>query len=270
MRPLRCVLAFTVLLVMGTVANGLCADRITIPGTGDSQELLRAMAAAFGKKHPNVVIDVPDSIGTSGGIKAVLAGQAQIARVARPPRDKEQKEQLRYEAFAYSAVAFATSAGVEGVSGLTFRQILGIYGGTVTNWKEVGGRDGTIYVMNREEGDSSRTVLEDAIPGFKELTPVGERVYTTPDAVKTLRTYPNTIGYVPLASLRGSGLAPLVVNGVAPQEETVRDGRYPLVVPLGFVWREELRGALREFLLFVKSKDGQKLLRANGAVPATR
>ena len=269
MRPLRCLLVILLLLPFFAPCPGRAAEPpATIPGTGDSQELLRLLARAFAKSHPGPAIEIPDSIGTSGGIKAVLADRATVARVARPPKEKEQQAQLHYEVFAHSPVVFTTSPTVKGLRGLTYPQITAIYGGRITNWQEIGGPEATIYVMNREEGDSSRTVLEAVIPGFKEITPVGERIYTTPEAVKTLRTYPDTIGYLPLSALRGSGLVPLAVNGVAAREETVRNGRYPLTVPFGFVWKETPQGRVREFLRFIRSEAGRKLLRANGAVPA--
>lgn len=170
--------------------------------------------------------------------------------------------------FAHAPVVFAVSPNLAGFSSLTAQQILDIYAGRLRNWQEVGGHAGTIYVMNREEGDSSRSTLEASLPGFKEVEPVGERVFTTPDAVKTLQTYPNTIGYLPITAAVKTGLTILRVNNVQPGETAFRDGRYPHAVPLGFVWLEEPHGALKDFLAYVAGNAGGVIIREAGAIPA--
>lgn len=58
---------FLLLLLAGTFfmpQPGRAGEMISIPGTGDSQQLLRQLAAAFSRDHPGIVIDIPDSIGT--------------------------------------------------------------------------------------------------------------------------------------------------------------------------------------------------------------
>ena len=62
------------LLLMTTLwaTPALSIERLVIPGTGDSQKLLREAARYFEQKDPNVIIDIPESVGSVGGIKRVL------------------------------------------------------------------------------------------------------------------------------------------------------------------------------------------------------
>ncbi|MHC1712444.1 MAG: substrate-binding domain-containing protein [Solidesulfovibrio sp.] len=142
---------------------------LIISGTGDSEALLRAVAARFIEDNPDVLVEIPDSIGTSGGIKAVLAGKAALARTARPLREEEKALGLQELVFATAPVVFAVHPSVTGVAGLTAAQALDIFSGKTKNWSELGGAPGPISRVIREMPETSRAVLNAAIPGFETL-----------------------------------------------------------------------------------------------------
>ena len=165
-------LVLAVFFYSAVVANA--QETLVIAGTGDSQALLRNLGAIFEKSHPDVTIEVPNSIGSGGGIKAVGRGEAGLGRTARALKEKE-KPGLTDVAFARSPVVFATNTSVHEVLDLSREQILAIYSGKINNWKEVGGPDGKIYPLSREEGDSSRETIDKNLAGFKELTLVDRK-----------------------------------------------------------------------------------------------
>ena len=77
-----------------------------------------------------------------------------------------------------------------------------IYSGKIISWDEVAHAQdsGKIYVANRELGDSSRRILEEKVPGFKEITNfAGKIIFSTPQMVEIIKTYRQTISYLPLA-----------------------------------------------------------------------
>lgn len=245
-------------------------DKLIIPGTGDSQVLLRILGRAFQQTHPGTMIDIPDSIGSAGGIRAVINGKAQLARVGRSLKANEAQSGLAYRVFAYSPVVFAVNQTQDCVSGLSSQQVVAIYSGRIRNWSELEGcADNRIYVANREEGDSSLTVIKAKIPGFMEIaTPTGEIVYSTPETVEILSRHPNTIGYLPLSAIRRTAIKPLRLDGVAPTPTNFRNGDYPLILPLALVWKESPSGLAREFVEFLSSAEGQRLIAVEGLVPA--
>ena len=106
--------------------RGLAGEKIIIGGTGDSQELLRSLASAFEKSPGGGAIEVPDSIGSGGGIKALIAGKIDLARVARPLKEGEEKLGLVYLSFAMNPVVFVIHPGLTGIDSITTEQIIGI------------------------------------------------------------------------------------------------------------------------------------------------
>lgn len=239
---------------------------LVIPGTGDSQTLLHKLALLYAKKRPEITVEIPDSSGSGGGIRSVLNGKNELARVARPLTEKESCQGLKSRIFAHVPIVFAIN-GVAGATNLSLEQILGIYSGRISQWDDLGGA-GKIYVMNREKGDSSRTVLEHLLPGFQEVSATaGGMVYSTSEAVQTLLASPNTIGYLPMSATMGTGLIVPIVADMAPSAANVRQKKYPFVLPLALVWKEPLSPLAQDFLDFLSGPAARKLLLENGAIP---
>lgn len=244
-------------------------ERLVIPGTGDSQKLLREAARLYEQGHPEIVIDIPDSVGSTGGIKRVLDGHAPVARIARQINENEQTSGLKSLVFAYTPIVFVANLPEQCLDNLSPADIVDIYSGKITSWQNLGRcPDHKIYVANREEGDSSRLLIEENLPGFREIKEfAGEIIYSTPEALRTIEDYPYTIGYLPLAMLKNSPLTRLSIDGRHPTPENLVARSYPLAVPLGFAWKVQPKGAYREFIEFLFTAQGQQLVRSLDAVP---
>ena len=263
------VRTIAMLLVLLPAPRGWTAENeIVIEGTGDSQQLLRILASAFEKTHPGAQVKIPDAIGSSGGIKAVADGKCDLARVAREIKEKEKIFNLKYLLFAWSPAVFVASPNVKNVASVTAGQVVGIFSGQVTSWKDLDCADQKIFVAQREAGDSTRIMLEKNLPGWKEIRHfAGEEVYTTPELIDIIAQHDNTIGYAPLSMARPAGLSVLKYEGLDPSVENVVNGSYPLKVPFALVWKGELAGLARDFVDFTRSSEGQKIIAENGAVP---
>ena len=162
-------------------------DILEIPGTGDSQELLRGLAKVFNESQDVITVSIPNSVGSGGGVKLVGTGANELGRVARGIKSKEKRYNLKYIQFASSPVVFAVSHNVKGVDNITAEQVAGIYSGEIKNWRALGVNPGKIYVISREPGDSSRKVLEKNIPGYKDIgKSIGKVIYSTPEAAGIL------------------------------------------------------------------------------------
>ena len=251
-------------------ATGQPKKTLVICGSGDSQNLLRHLAAAYAESHPDIGIDVPDSIGSGGGIKATAAGKCDLGRVARPLKEKEKELNLSYLLFAHSPVVFVVNSSVTGVSSITGGQAAGIFSGAITLWSELGGPHAKIYVANREKGDSSRTIIEQHLPLFNAIgKPVGQTLYTTPENVAAINRYRHTIGYASLAEARNQpDIVVLRFDNVAPERENVRKGTYKLIAPLGLVWKDEPGPEVKNFIDFLYSPTAEKIMADHGAFSA--
>lgn len=251
------------LLCMGSAAGLARAEVLVIPGTGDSQDVLRDLAEAFMRANPGARVEVPDSVGSSGGRKAVQDGKAALGRVANSSAEKEAAGSLSYLEFARTPVVFAVHPGVEGVGDITPEQALGVYSGAIRDWSGLGGRAGKIYPLAREEGDSSWKAICAGLPGFKDLAaPAGKVFYTTPETVKALEEHAGTIAFGPLAMFAARKARVLSLAGVSPQ-----GAGYPLFTRLGLIWQGKPGPLAQRFLDFVRGPQGAAVIRRNSCVP---
>lgn len=263
-------LSIILFLILFSAESCLAAEQVTICGTGDSQLLLRVLADKFETGHPDITITVPDSIGSGGGVRAVARGKCDLARVARPMLEREQRYNLTYWLFARSPVAFVLHPTMERPQSLTSGQIVDIFGGTINRWEQVSGDEGKIYVVNREEQDSSRSILEKHLAGFASIETFAGRVfYSTHEAAEGLKSHRQTIGYLPVSTATAAKLKLLKVDGVAPTPGNVRSGAYKLVTPLGLAWKGEIEGATKLFIDFLRSPAAQEAMIELGSIAVT-
>ena len=259
----RTLAIFLLLLLFGTSA---LAEELAIVGTGDGVKILKALETAFEKGHPGVTIQIPDSIGSTGGIKAVGEGEALLGRVARPIKEKEQAYGLGHRPFAKVPVVFFVNP-VIGLQGLSARDICAIYSGKITNWKEVGGKDLPIIVVRREDTDSSLEVLRKSFPGFKDLVLTGKARLAgkTPEMFETVETQPAAIGFGPHDVAKNAKVKMLAIDGRLP---TFPD--YPSVNTLALIFKEgKLSGNAKAFVDFATSPAVAPIITAAGGVPLT-
>lgn len=241
-------------------------ETLMVAGTGESQEVLRAIAQQFATKHPGVTVEVPDSIGSGGGIKALQKKKTDIARTGRPLKDKE-KAGLVEHLFGRAAVVFATHPSVTGVDHLSTEQLKDIYTGKITNWREVGGPDAKIYPISRETGDSARIVLEALMPGFTDWKLISKEIFSSPEAVQTVRGNEFTIAYLSAAAAYNAGLNFLTIDGKSPTPDSKGMVDYPYLIPFYLVTTETPSALAKEFIDFTLSSEGRAILLANGTLP---
>lgn len=154
---------------------------------------------------------------------------------------------------------------VNGVNELTLEQIKSIYTGEFSNWSQVGGTNQEIVVISR---DSASGTFE----AFNELALEKERV--RPDALlqasnaavaTSVANTPGAIGYIGLGYVT-SKVKSIKINGVAPSKDTVNSDTYPLARPLFMYTNGEPAGEVKQFINFVMSEEGQKLVEENGYI----
>jgi phosphate transport system substrate-binding protein len=151
------------------------------------------------------------------------------------------------------------------VAQLSNEQLRAIFAGRVTNWKDVGGKDGPIWPITREEGSGTRESFVRLVMGDERIS---RRALTQESngAVKGLVKWdPAAIGYMSLG-LVGEELKTVAVEGVPPTSANVLSGRYHLVRPLLFVTKGDITVAAQAFVDFVLSPEGQDLLATEGLV----
>jgi len=263
------------LLVMGILcgpASGSGAGSLTIPGTGTCEAVLKSVAAAYERAHPQARVAIPPSVHSEGGIRQVISGDALLARVARPLTPEEAGKKLVYRVFARDAVVFAVGAGVHARS-ITIRQITDIFSGKVVHWEDLAGGTGTIRVLLREQGDACLKALMSRYPEIRDLrfTSNGRILYHDQEMVEMLQKYRNSVGFATLSSLGAASatITPLAIDGIAPTRENVSSARYPVLIEYALVYREDaLPPEARKFVDFLFSREGRNVMSGHRLVPA--
>lgn len=238
--------------------------KLVIGGTGLAMPLALGLAAAYEAKNPGVSVTVITSLGSSGGIKAVLADEIDLAFTARKVKDEEKAAGAVSAPFLREALAFMAHESA-GVSDLTYEQVLAIYEKRITNWKDVGGNDVPIVLASREPEDSVAKTVFKAYPALKNLT-TPEQVSIITSDMRLFSTTGSTQGAVAFASLHAFALLelpvhPIHVDGHVPDAANVADGTYPLVLDVGLVSGPTLSpeaAAFRDFLLGDEARDHVK------------
>jgi len=207
--------------------------------------------------NKGILVEVPDSIGSSGGIKGVIDGKLEIARVSRALKDKEKVEGIKYRRFALCPIVFASNPGVK-IKNLKMKDIMDIYNGRIKNWKKLGGPDLEITVFGREEGDSSRSTIEEVYPEFKKNKYRDDItiVVRDQDMISNLKTKKGAIGFGTLANMKDGKLNVFSINNLIPGTK-----KYNIMNAFAFVFFEnKLSANAKKFLDFVYGEKGKEII----------
>lgn len=255
------LVAVSFLAVAPSAATGV---KLSVVGTGDGMDVLRAIAIAFTQEKRSIRVEIPPSIHSRGGIADVASGREMLGRVARRLSDAEVTKGITYKPILHLPVAFLVHPNV-GVSSVTTDQVADIYSGRITNWKQLGGTDQRTRVVQREEPDSTFSVLRDTMPGWKNLvvTEKSKMATTTQDAIEAVREEPGAIGFAPFSKNLEQGTVVLSVDGKYPTDAT-----YPSRVELALIFIEKnLTPEARAFLAFVESQKVREIIAEFGSLP---
>ncbi|MCC4118134.1 phosphate ABC transporter substrate-binding protein [Aromatoleum toluclasticum] len=245
--------------------------RLVITGSSTVAPLATVVAQRFEAAHPEVKVDVQAG-GSSRGIADVRQGLAELGMVSRALKPEESD--LAATTIAQDGIAMIVHRD-NAVSALTREQIIAIYTGGVRNWKDVGGADAPITVVNKAEG---RSTLELFLSHFKLAAPAIRADVVIGDnqqGIKTVAGNPQAIGYVSIGTAEfevehGTPVRLLPLGGVAPTTASVAAGSFPLSRPLNLVHRGELSAIAREFLSFAGSVEVRDLVTSQYFVPPAR
>ncbi|MEK6743288.1 MAG: substrate-binding domain-containing protein [Nitrospirota bacterium] len=249
-------------------------NKMILAGAGSNLAITRILADAFIKKYPDISIQIPESIGSSGGISAVSEGAITVGLSSRPFRENEKQLGLELAPYARTIIIMGAHPGVPD-DNITYEEIIQIYRGKKTTWKN--GKD--IIVLTRNEGESTIDVMKQLIPGFREAHVESLQArrwitaFTDQDMNKKLTTMPDSVGMSDYGTIASEHLAikMLKVDGIAPTAENVLKGRYALFKTLYFVFRRDnIQPEAKAFIDFVRSTEGRKILKANGYLLAEK
>ncbi len=243
---------------------------VRLAGSGSNLPLTREIAEAFMRRWPDKRVIVFESVGSTGGIRAVSDGVVDLGLVSRPLRPAEDSLGLVVTPYARVAVAAVANLDVP-EDGLSERGLIDVFAGERRRWEN----GAPIIVLQRERGDSSHAAVDRALPEFAEVNERAYReerwrvVYNDRAMYEALVSTPGSVGLLDVGATQTQALAlrVLELDDVAPTEANLRSGRYPFAKDLSFVSAEQPVGLAGELVEFIRSSDGQALIRQRGYVP---
>lgn len=264
---MRTIRGLAILLAGTSLLAGCKRDEgraVSVVGSTSIQPFAELLAQAYGKKGPAHQVEVQGG-GSTAGLQAVTNGLAQIGMCSRALKEDESK-QFTPVVIARDGLAVVVNRE-NPVAGLTVEQIRNVFSGKITNWKDIGGRDGVIRVVTREEGSGTRESFVHLVMEKEAITKQALNQESNGAVKEIVKGDPAAIGFMSLG-LVGKELKALTVDGAEPTHQAVLDGKYKLARPFLFVTKGAPDAVSQAFIDFVLSAEGQKMLEEEGLVRA--
>lgn len=273
---------FTIIIIIFLLATGYAIVRhnnqavdtesIVLSGSTSGITLMEPILALFRETYPDIEIVIVPGSSTGDGVRGVSEGLLDIGIAARAMKDSEREQYTNVQAqpFIHDAMVLAVHPSVT-VDRVTSEEVIGIHEGTIADWSELGGAPGTIVVLDREESESSKILLREAILGNDLVIRSDATLLISSGSMnEALQTVQNTIGQTSLGviSLQELNIKPLTLDGVTPSPNTIMTGRYPMVREYSvLVSNTNVNPAVSVFTDFLKNESVQAVLREHNMEP---
>jgi phosphate transport system substrate-binding protein len=264
------------LLLLAALQMGIAAETITVKGSDTMVILAQRWAEVYMSKHPDVTIQVTGG-GSGTGISALINGTTDICNASRPMKQSERdKLKQRFNSLGVEIKSAKDGLAVyvhesNPVKELTLAQIKAIYTGKITNWKEVGGPDAKIILYSRENNSGTYVYFKDNVLGGEDYAAATQSMPGTAAVVNAVAKDRFGIGYGGAAY--GKGIRFMKVKkdqnsqGFEPTPENVKNGNYPISRFLYLYTRSRPTGALKAYIDWILSDEGQQIVSKVGYFP---
>ncbi|MDD1763887.1 MAG: phosphate ABC transporter substrate-binding protein [Methanobacteriaceae archaeon] len=241
-------------------------ERIDVAGSTSVQPVAEALAQEYMKAHPKVKINVQGG-GSGLGIRSVSQG---IIAIGTSSKELKADEKGSLKEFVIGKEGIVIAVNLQNsVDDLNKEELRAIFTGNISNWKELGGPDAPINVVIREDGSGTRKAFEDLVMKKTDKVKSNAIVQTSTESIKlAVEQDPNAIGYISLAHM-SSNVKAVKLDGIYPSLETILDGSYELQRPFLFLTNGEPQGAIKDFIDWCLSSEGQKIVEEEKIVPVT-
>ena len=259
-----------------SIASASAEEKITVKGSDTMVILAQRWAEKYMSKHNDVTIQVTGG-GSGTGISALINGTTDICNASRPMKPSERdKLKVRFGSLGVEIKSAKDGLSVyvhesNPVTELTLEQLKAIYTGEVTNWKAFGARDERIIVYGRENNSGTYVYFKDNVLDGEDYAPTMQSMPGTAAVVNAVVKDRAGIGYGGAAY--GKGIREIKVKkddkspAYAPTAENIKSGTYPITRFLYMYVKNRPTGAMKEYIDWILSDDGQAVVNEVGYFP---
>jgi len=274
------VFMFTVAAFAGNAKNSL-----QIKGSDTMVNLGQAWAEKYMEKNPGDFVAVTGG-GSGTGLSSLISGTCAIAMSSREIKDKEivlakQKGINPFEIkVALDGLAVVVNPA-NPVSKLTLDQLAGIFTGSITNWKDVGGKGEKIVILSREVNSGTHVYFKEHVlrkgnaNGKEEFAPGALLLSSSQAIADEVSGNSAAVGYYGMGYISNKQKAISVAKNdkseyINSTVENVLDGKYPISRPLFLYTNGEPQGLIKKFVDYTLSKEGQDIVVKTDFVPISK
>lgn len=256
------------MLFLGGCSRASSAEhQLIVTGSTTILPISEVAAEDYHTLHPEEDVLV-SGVGSSAGIENVSSGTSDIGTSSRELKDEELDLGLVDTPVAYDAIAVIVNPS-NPVTSLTTAQIKAIFQGKITNWREVGGLNLPIGLVNRDEASGTREAFGKIVLDKERFDPTAVILPGTGQVRSVVAQAPSAIGYISLGFVTGDVKA-ISVDGIVASEKTVVSGAYPIQRILHMFTKGEPTGLAKRYIDYVLSADIQNsVVRDAGFIPIT-
>lgn len=243
---------------------------INIKGSDSMLQLTENLAEEYMKLHPGISIYVSGG-GTSVGVRALIKNEIDICTASRNLKPEEAKALADY----YGSVGLFYLVAKDAlciyvntynpVKNLTVEQLKNIFECNIQNWKDLGGKHQKIIPVIRNLNSGTHFYFQEHVLGGDEYC---SEVVTEPTTKSVIEFVENNEGAIGYGSIGYKGnIFYAKIEGVEPSEKSVQNDTYPITRYLHFYTTQIPKGAVKEFVDWVLSPDGQRIVKQSGFIP---
>ena len=259
------------------IATPAWAGNITVKGSDTLVILAQKWAEVYMTQHPEVKIQVTGG-GSGIGLAALQNNQTDIADASRPIKAKERTDFIK----TFSRDPLEYKVALDGLSlyvhqdnpinELSLDQLKNIFTGKVKNWSELGGKDAPITTYSRENSSGTYEFFKEHVLKGQDFVSSAQTMPGTAAVLQAISKDPNGIGYGGAAYGHGAKALKIKRTDDAPAveatEANVVNGTYPIWRYLyNYLDPEKDKGEIGEYLKWIRSDEGQKIVKDVGYYP---
>ncbi|ADL03005.1 phosphate ABC transporter substrate-binding protein [Lacrimispora saccharolytica] len=240
---------------------------VSMVGSTSMEKFATALSEIFMEKYPNVTVQA-EFVGSGAGIEAVSNGSADIGNSSRNLKEEEKAKGVSENIVAIDGIAVVSDPS-NTVENLTKDQLISIYNGTITNWKDFGGADQPIVVIGRESGSGTRSAFEELLK-LEDACKYSNELDSTGAVMAKVASTPGSIGYVSLDVLDDT-VKTMKLENTEPTPENIKAGSYFLSRPFVMATKGEIseqNELVKALFDYIHSAEGTELVKSVGLIPA--